>query len=158
VLLRSVITNWILSDLKGGGDVMKKQYASILIALAGFLGFSVVAEAQQGEIVVAVPFEFVVAGTTLPAGTYTVSRLAGAGLRELAISSYENRAGALVVSDQFESYPAGDAKLSFQQIGDTHVLNKIETLNGVYSIPVRRSNNAVARMAQHQDVSGSGTN
>ncbi len=138
---------------------MKKQYACILLALASFLALGVGAEAQvQREVVVVVPFEFVAAGTTLPAGTYTVSRVSEAGLSGLALSSYENRSSAFVIPSQFESYPAGDAKLGFKQIGDAHFLSNIETANGVYSIPVPRSNTAVARMKQHLGMPASGTN
>src|SRR5216684_10610 len=54
---------------------MKKKYASILAAIICFLALGVAAKAQiRGEIVVTLPFEFVVSGKTLPAGTYTVSR------------------------------------------------------------------------------------
>ncbi len=137
---------------------MKRQYACILLALASFLALGVGAEAQvQREVVVVVPFEFVAAGTTLPAGTYTVSRVSEAGLSGLALSSYENRSSVFVIPSQFESYP-GDAKLGFKQIGDAHFLSNIETANGVYSIPVPRSNTAVGRMKQHLGMSASGTN
>ncbi len=136
---------------------MKKQCACILLALASFLALGVGAEAQpQREVVVVVPFEFVAAGTTLPAGTYTVSRVSEAGLGGLILSSYENRSSVFVIPNQFESYPAGDVKLSFNQIGDTHFLSKVETANGVYSISVPHSNTVVARMKQHQGMSASG--
>ena len=57
---------------------MKKKYARILLTLVGLLGLGVAAKAQiRGEIVVTLPFEFVVSGKTLPAGTYTLSRFFG---------------------------------------------------------------------------------
>jgi len=47
---------------------MKKKYASILAAIICFLALGVAAKAQiRGEIVVTLPFEFVVSGKTLPA-------------------------------------------------------------------------------------------
>jgi hypothetical protein len=52
-----------------------KKYARILVAVAFLLGLGVTANAElQAEIVVTLPFEFVVGGKTLPAGTYTVKR------------------------------------------------------------------------------------
>ena len=56
---------------------MKKKYTSILLALIGLVGMVTAAKAEtRGALKVTVPFEFVVDGRTLPAGTYTVSRLA----------------------------------------------------------------------------------
>ena len=58
------------------GEMMKKLCLPILVTLVGFAGLSVAAKAQVvDQIVVTIPFEFVVAGTTLPAGTYRVNRL-----------------------------------------------------------------------------------
>ncbi len=57
---------------------MNKMYACILLTLVGLLGLGVAAKAQiRGQIVVTLPFEFVVSGKTLPAGTYTLSRFFG---------------------------------------------------------------------------------
>ena len=51
---------------------MKKKFASILITLTCVLGLGVAARATtRNEIVVTLPFEFVVSGKTLPAGTYS---------------------------------------------------------------------------------------
>jgi len=53
-----------------------KNYARILVAAAFVLGLSGTAKAASQEaIVVKLPFEFVVDGKTLPAGTYTVRRM-----------------------------------------------------------------------------------
>lgn len=134
---------------------MKKQYVSILHVLACFLALSVGAEAQsRDEVVVTLPFEFVVAGTSLPAGTYTVR--ASETRSELLLSSYENQSSAFVISNQFESYPSDSPRLRFDLVGNVHFLSKIETANGVYSIPVRRTATIVARMMQHQAMSPAG--
>ena len=52
-----------------------KKYARIVVAAAFFFGLSGIAKAASQEgIIVKLPFEFVVDGETLPAGTYTVRR------------------------------------------------------------------------------------
>ncbi len=53
-----------------------QKCARILFAVAFVLGLSGAAEAEsQDEIIVSLPFNFVVGGTTLPAGTYAVDRI-----------------------------------------------------------------------------------
>ena len=65
-----------------------KKYARILVALSFLLGLGVAAEAEiRPEIIVTMPFEFVVSGKTLPAGTYTASRLFYTDLRMLQLTS-----------------------------------------------------------------------
>jgi hypothetical protein len=52
-----------------------KKYAKILVAVIFFSGLGVAAQAEtQDELVVKLPFQFLVGGKTLPAGTYKVSR------------------------------------------------------------------------------------
>ena len=138
---------------------MKKQYASILLTLTCLLGLGVGAEGQsQREVVMTVPYEFVAGGKTLPAGTYTVTRVSQDRFGGLIISSYETGSSVFVMPDEFKSYPADNIKVSFKQVGDVHFLSKIETANGAYNIPVPRSATVVAGVKQHGDISASGTN
>jgi hypothetical protein len=52
----------------------RKQYLRILIALIGVAGLGIAAKSQEADkIVVSMPYEFVVVGKTLSAGTYGVS-------------------------------------------------------------------------------------
>ena len=56
--------------------MMRKQYLRILIALIGAAGLAKAAKGQSvDQIVVNIPYEFVVAGKTLPADTYRVNRV-----------------------------------------------------------------------------------
>ena len=137
---------------------MEKQYAQILLTMACFLGLGVAAQAQgQRELTVTVPFDFVAAGKTLPAGKYTVNRVSEDVFGGLAISNYENRLSVIVLATQVEGDPVDDAKVSFKQIGDEHFLNKIETANGIYSIPVALPTTVVGRVSQHQGIPAAGT-
>jgi hypothetical protein len=123
------------------GEMMKKSHLRILVALVGLAGLAVAAKAQVvlDQIVVTIPFEFVVAGKTLPAGTYRVNRLSEDKWAGLVFSSFENRASAIVHPMEVESAPGDKAHVSFETAGDEHFLSKIETADNVFTIPVSRA-------------------
>ncbi len=67
---------------------MKKSYLTAVFTLTCLLGLGLSARAQDTDGVrVKVPFEFVAAGTILPAGTYTVGRLSDDAFSGIAIRS-----------------------------------------------------------------------
>jgi hypothetical protein len=141
------------------GGFMKKHYPSMLLTLTCFLGLGVGAEGEaQREVVMTVPYEFVAGGKTLPAGTYTVTRVSEDRFGGLIISSYETRSSVFVMPNEFKGYPANNTKVRFKQIGDVHFLSKIETANGAYNIPAPQSATMLAGVKQHGDMSASGTN
>src|ERR1700720_4191628 len=99
------------------GEIMRKHYLRFLIALIGVAALGTAAKAQVvDQIVVNIPYEFVVAGQTLPAGTYRVHRLPDSYPEVLILSSFESRAGLLVRSTEVESTRADKPKVSFEQI------------------------------------------
>jgi len=120
--------------------MMKKLCLRIVVALVGFAGLGITAKAQAvDQIVVTIPFEFVVAGKTLPAGTYRVNRVSDDRLDGLIFSSVENRASAIVHPIEVKSARADKAQVSFEKAGDQHFLSKIETADNVFTIPVSRA-------------------
>ena len=125
---------------------MKKLCLRIAVALVSFAGLGITAKAQVvDQVVVNIPFQFVVAGKTLPAGTYRVNRVSDDKWAGLILSSFENRAGALVRPIEVESIREvestsdGKAHLSFETAGGEHFLSKIETADNVFTIPVSRA-------------------
>jgi len=137
---------------------VKKKYATILVAIICFLGLGVAAKAQtRNEIVVTLPFEFVVSGKTLPAGTYTVSRFADDKFEGLILSSYENRTSVFVHPVEIESASGDKPQLNFERVGGQNFLSRIQTTKDVYNIPVSRSVivEAVARSRDNGSASGS---
>jgi hypothetical protein len=132
------------------GEMMKRQYLRLLMALVGLAVFGVTAKAQfSDQLTVTVPFEFVAAGKTLPAGTYRVNRLSGNNLEELVLSGPDNRAGVFVNATEVRSVRAGKTQVSFEQAGDQHFLSKIETENHVFDIAVPRSAALLASAPSH---------
>src|SRR5260370_9534774 len=74
------------------GEIMKKKCANILLTLIYHLGLGLAAEAQiRAEIIVTLPFEFVVSLKTLPATTYTPSPFSDDKFHDLIPSSHANR-------------------------------------------------------------------
>src|SRR6202011_3982615 len=110
------------------GEMMRKQCLRILIALIGVASLGMAARGQvSDEIQVNIPYEFVVAGKTLPAGTYRVNRLGDAYSETVVLSSVDNRARVMVLSTSVEGTRADKPEVSFEQVDGQHFLSKIET-------------------------------
>jgi len=133
---------------------MKKQYLAVLFTLICLLGLGLSAQAQeQDTVVINVPFEFVAGGKVLPAGKYTVNRVAPAsGSRELEMRSYETRASVFVLPTVFDDVRSDKAQLNFEHLGDTYFLSAIETPIGTYTVDIPPS---AIKLAQTQQQSGS---
>ncbi|HKV60816.1 MAG TPA: hypothetical protein VJO16_02815 [Candidatus Acidoferrum sp.] len=118
---------------------MKKHCLRLLSASLGLAALALVAKAEiVDQIVVNVPYEFVVDGTTLPAGRYTVKPISEQDKRVLVISSFENHAAVMVVSSEIVGRSnAEQPSVSFRQVGEQHLLSKIQTDEHVFTIPVR---------------------
>jgi hypothetical protein len=133
--------------------MMKKLRLRIAVALVSFAGLGITAKAQAvDQIVVTIPFEFVVAGKTLPAGTYRVNRVSDDRWAGLILSSFENRAGVIVVPSGVESARTEKTHVSFETAGGEHFLSKIETADNVFSIPVSRAAILLASGKSHTDT------
>jgi hypothetical protein len=137
---------------------MGKHYLRYLIALIGIPGLGVAAKGQAvDQIVVNIPYKFVVAGKKLPAGTYRVNRLSDIHPEVLILSSLENRASALLLSStRVKRSSADKPEVSFEQIDGQHFLSKIETANHVFTIPVSRSEILEAAARSRRGMSASG--
>jgi hypothetical protein len=137
---------------------MRKQYLRIVVALIGVAGLGFTAKAQAlDQIVVKMPYEFVAAGKTLPAGTYTVKRLKDNDPNVLILSSFENRANVIVPSTLVEISPADQAQVSLEQVGGEYFLSKIQTADHLFTIPVSHSAILEAAARSHSGVSGTGS-
>jgi hypothetical protein len=137
---------------------MRRQCLRIVIALIGVAGFGIGVKAQVlDQIEVNIPYEFVVAGKTLPAGTYRVKRVGVTDPRLLILSSVETRVTAIIHSTWVENSKADKNEVSFVQVGDEHFLNKIETPNHLFTVSVSRSEllEAAAKSQSGSSVSGS---
>ena len=142
---------------------MKEHLTRMVTALFVLGALAISAKAQVSDQLIAnIPYEFVVAGKTLPAGTYRVNRVADSNNRALVLSSFENGASALVISIEVENAPDDKPGFTFQEIGGQHFLSKIETAEHIFVFPVSKSTVLEAAMKSHQgsttSVSAAGTN
>jgi hypothetical protein len=136
---------------------MRKHCLRILIALIGVAGLGMAAKAQVvDQIVVNIPYEFVVGGTTLPPGSYRVDRLSSTDSGALILSSFESSARVMVRSTSVESTQDDKPEVSFEQVDGQHFLSKIKTADHVFTIPVSRSEILEAAARSHSGTSASG--
>jgi hypothetical protein len=119
---------------------MKMKFASVLLALICLLGLSAAAKAEiRGQIRVTLPFEFVVDGETLPAGTYTLSTFSDDKFDGLILSDHGHRVSVFVHPVEIEGASVDKPEVSFRRVGGQLFLTRIQTAYDVYNIPVPRS-------------------
>src|SRR4051794_18106570 len=121
--------------------MMKVSYVRIVSAFFALAALAVSGRAQvSDQLLVNVPYDFVVSGKTLPAGAYRVSRVSDSALSELAIIGVENRKGAFLLSTEVSATHPEKAEekpvLGFEHIGDQYFLSKVETAEHVFTIRV----------------------
>jgi hypothetical protein len=134
-----------------------KKYARILVAAAFVLGLSGIAKAASKEgIIVKLPFEFVVDGQTLSAGTYTVRRLSSDNSGPLILTSIDNGTSVFVAYHLSENASDDQPKVSFQLAGQKNFLSTIQTAFDVYHIRVSPSEITEATAKLSNSVSSSG--
>jgi hypothetical protein len=123
------------------GETMKKNCVRIMSAFFGFAALAITAKGQAADqLVVNIPYEFVVSGKTLPAGSYRINRVNDDNERVLVISSPENHATVMVLSSEIAGKTdAEQPSVSFQQVGEQRLLSKIQTAEHVFTIPVKES-------------------
>jgi hypothetical protein len=138
------------------GEIMKKSYLTAVLTLTCLLGLGISARAQDTERVrVNVPFEFVAGGTTLPAGTYSVGRLAVSAHSGIAIRGYDN--AVFVLPIVVDGTSAGQPELSFEHVGGKYFLSEVETPGGVYTFALPRAMASLAQVKDQGTVTSGGT-
>ena len=97
---------------------------TVVLAIA-FATAVVSAQAQSAKTVVSnIPFEFNVAGKTLPAGEYKINRSLG---NALTIWTSDPDAGVSRLTNEIESNKGGHARLVFRRYGDRYFLAEVWT-------------------------------
>jgi len=125
-----------------------KKYSLIVALLAGIAGSSLSLRAQETQIIVTIPFEFVVGTQTLPSGTYAVSRASEVGSSPLLLSNRDH--SVFLLPTAFDGVGSGVA-VSFDQVGEGHVLSQIKTPTGIYTIDNHRELERLIKLAQAND-------
>ena len=136
---------------------MKAISVRLLTAILALAAFAVAGRAQDlDQLIVNVPFQFVVAGTTLPAGSYRVNRVSDNSIHALQITGIDNRRGVFVVSNEVSDTREFKPTVTFNFDGSQHFLSKIETADHIFTIPVSsKSAPIVAKNQISPSTSGS---
>jgi hypothetical protein len=139
---------------------MKKYSVAILAAVFGMATFAMGAKAATSDqLLVKVPYDFVVGDKTLPAGTYRVSRLSFNNEGALALNSVDGHAGVLLSASMWVDARTSEPRLKFEEIDGKYFLSAIQTDEHVFTIPVSKSAVMLA-MKSHEGSpasSGAGT-
>ena len=98
---------------------MKRNFAIALLALST-LAVTGKALAQQSAVQATVPFQFTVAGTVLPADTYTITSTSGV----LLIQSTDRHFRAITTA-QYDDRQVTGGKLIFTKYGDQYFLHEV---------------------------------
>jgi len=126
----------------------------LVLAFMTLSALGVNAYAQEQERIIGnIPFQFVVAGETLPAGTYTVKIVASGS--ELVIASWDK--SVFVLPTTLDSAPADKPLFTFDKVGDTYLLRQINTPVGTFSIGTSREVTKLAQIKPAASMNSSGT-
>ena len=131
---------------------MNKSYLVALLSLFIVFGLGTTARAQEEQVVTKVPFDFVVNGQAMPAGTYNVSRIDGPQ-RGLVIKGSDSSTFFLPIV--FERVDSDQASLGFKHIGTSYYLSTVKTLDNVYTLGTPRPMTKVAQMKDNTSSSSS---
>ena len=116
---------------------MKRNSFRLLVVFFGAVLFAAAASAGDlDRLVVNIPYDFVVEGKTLPAGTYTVRPLSDSSKFPLSISSFENRTAVYFLAGEVEPSSHVKGSLTFVNAGDQHFLTRIQTGAHVFNLHV----------------------
>ena len=121
---------------------MKRNYFRMLVVSFGAAVLAAAAYGDSDRLVVDIPYDFVVHGTTLPAGKYNVRRNSDSEVNSLSISSVENTGHAVVTLSTVAEYNRGSQTgVTLVRTGDQNILTKIRTAEHVFNIPVSPATN-----------------
>ena len=131
---------------------MKKTLMLFAAALTLFM--TTAASAQTIHMKADIPFNFIINGSTLPAGEYSVTS-ADVGGQVLLISDLSSHRNNLIVANSCRSAKAATkTKLVFHRYGDRYFLNQIWVAgdDAGHEIPTSRREKEVARDFSMQEV------
>jgi hypothetical protein len=116
---------------------MRSYFPRFAVAVLAVAALGAALPAQDiDRVVVNIPYDFVVAGKTLPAGAYRVERNADYDQKQLIIRGLDNNTAVLTVSNTVAN-AADRPGVTFLQAGEQHFLSRIETGQHVFTIAVR---------------------
>lgn len=127
---------------------MKHIIASAILVVGATIGLATHASAQDSQIAVKVPFDFMVGGQALPSGTY---RIQPAG-EFLQFSNLDRKASVFTITYHGDPTLDGTSSLKFDVVAGQHFLRQIESPSSrtAMDFPVSKAErNATELRASH---------
>lgn len=109
---------------------MRKQTLRAIALLSLLLSLAALSARAQStsSVVITIPFDFKVAGKTLPAGDYIVRRSTQASAEGLLIRRTNSRASAFILTKPVQAgAKQEDSKLVFNRYGNQYFLSQVWT-------------------------------
>lgn len=122
-------------------------FSILVLFVAGACpGAATRAESPAPSTSFSIPFDFVIAGKTLPAGEYVVERSTLFSASGLSIRNVDKNAGVYVLTADVESNARpSDSKLVFNRYGDRYFLSEFWTAGQTSGRKVTKSGEERAR-------------
>jgi hypothetical protein len=139
------------TDLNTKEEIMKKQIL-ILVGVLSLMLAAGSAFAQSVNLNADIPFGFVMAKQTMPAGHYTIKSVSE---RVLSLQGPDGKPVAMIIAHRVESAkPAENSKLVFQRYGDRYFLAQVWTSgnNAGEELPKSPRESEIALDTQPQQV------
>jgi hypothetical protein len=138
--------------------MMRKQFLGICMAVVAVSGLGLAAKGQTvDQIKVNIPYQFVVNGKTLPAGSYSVTRLSEQHEGALLLNNFEKHASVIVFPRSIENVSDNQSSVGFAEVGGQHFLSRISTASHVYFIPPSHTEIMQATAKPQSGASGAGS-
>jgi len=121
---------------KQKGESMKRNlFRGLLVSLFA-VGLGAAAHAQEPDrIIVDIPYDFVLNGTSLPAGKYKVERYDFSNVRTLVLIDAERNKLLLTFAGELRNAYRTHPSVTLQQAGDQRFLTQIQTAEHVFELP-----------------------
>jgi hypothetical protein len=102
---------------------MKKALRQATVFVAAILAASAcLAQTNRGDLVVEIPFPFVVTNRTLPPGRYIVTHMGESNLR---IYNSQNQSTLVPTHTVEGKAPEGTGRMVFRRYGETYILSQV---------------------------------
>ena len=126
------VTSRVNEISKRKGDIMQTNISrrrlsifTILVLLAALVASTAAASSSSRSVVIQIPFDFIIAGKTLPAGQYIVTRSTVASSEGLSLKGIDRDTGVFVLTATLNSNEKQrDSKLVFHRYHDQYFLSE----------------------------------
>lgn len=128
---------------------MKHLIASAILVVGTTMGLATHASAQDNQIAVKVPFDFMVGSQALPSGTYRIEPRG----EFLLFSNIDRQASTFTITYHGDPTLDGTSKLDFDVVSGQHFLRKIESPSNrtAMDFPVSKAERNAAELRASHD-------